>query len=312
MSTTEHQREQQLVISAAFFRRLLDEDASGVDLGLAQQLMAALVGGGERPEWLQYSCRFGPGTRAAGRWLYGFGAAQVADKGVALDPIELLGRLLRIADFATEARGARAFGASAARGSIRALGVGFDAHPVPEDSRVRLSALLASGEEGRPLVDGVCRELGLAPQRALVGGRVGSELALDYGPRGLDDVRFSYPVAPQSLVADPQLAADGTFRALLDRARTVEVVRSIRALSVVRVVFTYGAGAAAEAAITTLSRRSAQAAEFRRSVARANRGLPGKTGIVMQPWGVTLALGENGPDPERFSVLLRPLPLSLA
>lgn len=306
--TDSDQREQQLIIAAAFFRRLLAEDVSGVDVGLAEQLMEALVASGERPATLQYSCAFEESTRAAGRWLYVYGPDQLRGPHPKVVPVDLARRLLRICELPFDMPGAgAAFEAGLDGEGVRAVSVGFDARVVPSETRVRLAAQLAPGPPGLGFAGGVLRELGLSSS-ALGKGGACAEIALDYGPRGLADLRVSYPVAPTTLAETEAIAGEPFVTGLLRDARGALLVRSLRSSTAARLVIVYGGGEAGEVALASVARRSPLAGDFQRQMRRANRDLPGETNIVLQPWGVTVALQRSQPNPQRFSLLLRPIP----
>jgi len=301
-------RENQLVVAGAFFRKLAAEDASGMDLPLAQELMEILARAGTAPEAIQYACAFEGSERAAGRFLFGWLPEQLAVHGGEVAALEVYRALVAACEFPGFA-GVEAVCDQLAAPAVRCAWLGFDARVPPERTRTRLALSLAPGEGAKRLVGGLLRELGL-PTDALKSPESATELAIEHGPDGLTELRLAWPVALRTVTGHPAIAADPLASQLAAGAGSARLVRSARTTQRSRLVFLYGPGGTGEVRLTELARRSALVADLRDEVRQANRGLPANAGLTVRPWGTTLAMEGGRPRTDCTAVLFRPVPVA--
>lgn len=295
--------ENQRVVASAFFRNLMAEDASGIDLALAHDLLEALANGGAPPEVIQYSCAFEGSERAAGRFVFGWLPEQLTVGGGAVDAPAVYRSLVSLCEFGAPA-GIEALTDQLGAPSVRCVWVGFDARVEPERTRTRFALTLAPGEGARKLVEGLLAEVGAPPDAARAIDVV-TEVALEHGAAPPADVRLAWPVAPATVAGNAAIAGDPAASAMADGAVQARLVRGVGAAGKARIVFLYGAGDAADGQLAALARRSALAADFRHALRQANRAIPAGAGMTFEPWGATLAVENGRPLTDHVAVLLR-------
>lgn len=298
-------RSDQLVMAAAFFRSLVDQDAAGVDVGLANRLLDELAAAGSLPADVQTSCVFDGVERSIGRWTFFYEGEQAVGRRAAVPVALVHDALMGICEFPGDRTRVKALVSAADAGGVARVGIGFDAHVVPDMMRMRLVFERADTDAGRLLPRRIFEVLGIAPDERHHLDKV-ERIALEYGPSGLADVRPVYPAAIESAKATGCVAAHPEVLALAGDADRLNVIRSLRDPLESRMEFWLAAHSSLSGHFLAWGRRLPLLDDFRLALDTANRTLPVPAGLSMRPVSMAVALVDGSIQPNRISVQLRP------